>query len=263
MFSFPLYWLSFSLSLVLFFYILYVVTHTTHTCMFYVPCYRLSSSLSLVLSDIHIHTCIHTSFQAIREPRHTNRCFTNSMRNADWCFKDPCCWMLANTSVIWPNILRAWERITCSSDDILWFTVRTLSAPVLLWTSSIQSRFCYLLFVTAKRRITGQHKDALLEKDRIYSAFDLLFAFRRNRNSNQPTLPWNMRTLQLGCCVVILFFWGRHFHFYCKSPKLESLEEWLESEFEMLPDERKCWSNAKQITKSITLTYMYSLRIHP
>ena len=153
------------------------------------------------------HTYIHTKHQAIREPRHTNRCFTNSMRNADWCFKDPCCWMLANTSVMWPNILRAWERITCSSDDMLWFTARTLSAPVSLWTSLTLSRFCYLLFVTAKRRLAGQHKDTLLEKGRIYSAFDFLFAFRRNRDSNQHTLPWNMRSLQLGCHIVILFFW--------------------------------------------------------
>ena len=33
---------------------------------------------------------------------------------------------------------------------------------------------------------------------------DLLFAFRRNRDSNQHTLPWNLRTLQLGCCIVIV-----------------------------------------------------------
>ena len=111
------------------------------------------------------------------------------------------------SSVIWPNILRAWERITCASDDMLWFTARTLSAPVSLWTLRTLG-FCFLLFATAKRRIAGQHTDTLLEKDRIHSVFDLLFAFRRNRDSNQHTLPWNLRTSQLGCCIVILFFWA-------------------------------------------------------
>ena len=151
---------------------------------------------------------IHPSHQAIHESRHTNRCFTNSMRNADWCFKDPCCWMLASTSVIRPNILRAWERITCSSNNMLWFTARTLSAHVSLWTSSTLSRFCYFIFVTATWRIAGQHKDTLLQKDRIYSVFNLLFAFRCNCDSNQHTLPWNLRTLQLGCCIGILLFWA-------------------------------------------------------
>ena len=90
---------------------------------------------------------------------------------------------------------------------MLWFTARTLSAPVSLWRSPTLSRFCYLIFATAKRRIAGQHRDTLLEKDRIYYAFDLLFAFRRNRDSNQHTQPWNLRTLQHVCCIVILFFW--------------------------------------------------------
>ena len=179
-------------------------THNTHMD---VLCPLLSIVFQPVLSATW-QTYIHTSHQAIHEPRHTNRCFTNSMRNADWCFKDPCCWMLANTSVTWRNILRALEIITFSSDDMLWFTAGSLSAPVLLWTSPTLSRFCYLIFATAKRRIAGQHRDTLLEKDRMYSAFDLLFAFRRYRDSNQHTLPWNLRTLQLGCCIVILFFWA-------------------------------------------------------
>ena len=170
-----------------------------------VLCPLLSIVFQPVLSAFW-NTYMLTSHQAIHEPRHTNRCFTNSMRNADWCFKDPCCWMLTNKSMIWPYILRAWERITCSSEDMLWFTARTLWAPVSLWTSPTLSRFCYLLFATAKRRIAGQHKDTVLEKDRIYLAFDLLFALRRDRDSNQHTLPWNLRTLQLGCCIVLLFF---------------------------------------------------------
>ena len=77
-----------------------------------------------------------------------------------------------------------------------------------LWTWCTLTRFCYLLCVTPKRLVAGQHKDTLLEKDKMYSACDLLFAFRRNRDWNQHNLPWNLQTLQLGCCLVILFFWA-------------------------------------------------------
>ena len=113
-----------------------------------------------------------------------SRCFTNSMRNADWCLTDPCCWMVANTSMTWPNIMRAWGRITCSSVDILWFTARTLSASVSpLWTWSTLSRSCYLLFVTAYRRITGQHQTKQLNKNTTYAQFYLLLPVRRNPDS--------------------------------------------------------------------------------